>query len=146
MNFRRRLNENQAPLYFNVTSFVDILLVLLAFFLLSWSAMQNESDIGIKLPTASSGTPPQNIPVEVFVNVKADGSVQVNQRSLNDPQLQSLLQGLIKIDPQQLVIVRADRNAPYATVLHVLDLCRGAGVTDVGFSAIPQQSGGSGSQ
>ena len=124
------------PLYFNVTSFVDILLVLVIFMLVAWSTARIESDVGIQLPTSSSSTPRNPSPVPVIVNVRADGGMSVNQKPITDEELIQMLGKLAQLQPGQVAVVRADRQVPYERVLKVLDYCREAGISQVGFSAL----------
>jgi len=125
-----------APLYFNVTSFVDILMVLVIFMLVAWSTARIESDVGIQLPTSSSSAPRNPAPAPVIVNVRADGGMSVNQREISDEELIQMLGKLAQLQPGQVAVVRADRHVPYERVLKVLDYCREAGISQVGFSAL----------
>ncbi len=127
---------SSTPLYFNVTSFVDILMVLVIFMLVAWSTARIESDVGIQLPTSSSSAPRNPSPTPVIVNVRADGGMNVNQRDISDEQLVAMLDQLVKLQPSQVVVVRADRTVAYERVLKVLDYCREAGISQVGFSAL----------
>ena len=130
------------PLSFNVTSFVDILMVLVIFMLVAWSTARIESDVGIQLPTSSSSAPRNPAPTPVIVNVRTDGSIAVNQKEISDTDLVSMLSQLVKLQPGQVAVVRADRRVPYERVLIILDFCREAGITQVGFSALtPPKSG-----
>ncbi len=124
------------PLYFNVTSFVDILMVLVIFMLVAWSTARIESDVGIQLPTSSSSAPRNPAPAPVIVNVRVDGSMTVNQKAISDEALIKMLGQLVKLQPGQVAVVRADKNVPYERVLKVLDYCREAGISQVGFSAL----------
>ena len=124
------------PLYFNVTSFVDILMVLVIFMLVSWSTARIESDVGINLPTSSSSAPRNPAPAPVIINVRADGMMSVNQKDISDDGLIHMLGRLVKLQPAQVAVVRADRVVAYERVLKVLDYCREAGITQVGFSAL----------
>ena len=133
------------PLYFNVTSFVDILMVLVIFMLVAWSTARIESDVGIQLPTSSSSAPRNPAPTPVIVNVRADGSMAVNQKEITDNGLIRMLGQLVKLQPGQVAVVRADRHVPYERVLKVLDYCREAGISQVGFSALMPSKSGSGS-
>lgn len=125
-----------APLYFNVTSFVDILMVLVIFMLVAWSTARIESDVGIQLPTSSSSAPRNPAPAPVIVNVRSDGVMSVNQREISDEELIQMLGKLAQLQPGQVAVVRADRHVPYERVLKVLDYCREAGISQVGFSAL----------
>jgi len=124
------------PLTFNVTSFVDILMVLVIFMLVAWSTAKVESDVGINLPTSSSSAPRNPAPAPVIINVSSDGLMMVNQREMPDDALIAMLEKLVKLQPAQVAVVRADKAVPYERVLKVLDYCREAGITQVGFSAL----------
>lgn len=131
-----------SPLYFNVTSFVDILMVLVIFMLVAWSTARIESDVGIQLPTSSSSAPRNPAPTPVIINVRADGTMSVNQKGITDAELIRMLGQLVKLQPSQVAVVRADRHVPYERVLKVLDYCREAGIIQVGFSALtPPKTG-----
>jgi len=141
MKFQSR-QVGASPLTFNVTSFVDILMVLVIFMLVAWSTAKVESDVGINLPTSSSSAPRNPAPVPVIINVRSDGLMSVNQREITDDDLIQMLDKLVKLQPAQVAVVRADKTVPYERVLKVLDYCREAGITQVGFSAlIPPKSG-----
>lgn len=141
MKFQSR-QVGASPLTFNVTSFVDILMVLVIFMLVAWSTAKVESDVGINLPTSSSSAPRNPAPTPVIINVRSDGLMSVNQREITDDDLIQMLDKLVKLQPAQVAVVRADKSVPYERVLKVLDYCREAGITQVGFSAlIPPKSG-----
>ena len=123
-------------MYFNVTSFVDILMVLVIFMLVSWSTARIESDVGINLPSSSSSAPRNPAPAPVIINVRVDGTMAVNQKEISDEGLINMLGRLVKLQPAQVAVVRADRVVAYERVLKVLDYCREAGITQVGFSAL----------
>lgn len=138
MNFRGRSADN-TPLAFHVTPFVDILLVLIAFFVLTWSLRQAESDINISLPKAEHGEPERTAATQVIVNIRADGAIVVNQRELAVADFENLLATLVQSNPNQLVVIRADQKTDYDDVLRVLDLARGQNVANIGFAALPEE-------
>ncbi|MEO6846187.1 MAG: biopolymer transporter ExbD [Chthoniobacterales bacterium] len=135
MNFRSK-NETKS-LHFHVTPFVDILLVLLAFFILTWSVHQNESDLQLTLPKAQNAQPLKSALTQVIVNIHKGGEVIINQRTLNADALKALLSGLAEQNPHQLITIRADQDTDYKNVYQVLDICRGAKITNIGFAALP---------
>lgn len=128
-----------STLHFHVTPFVDILLVLIAFFVLTWSTRQAESDLEISLPEAKHGTPEKSIASQVIINIRKNGEIVVNQRTLTPDDLSNLLQGLVEQNPRQLVVIRADALVDYRNILSVLDICRGARVANIAFSALSQE-------
>ena len=139
MNFRKSLTR-QDPLLFNVTSLVDILMVLLVFLLMTWATTQVESDIGITLPSSNTGEVRNASFTQVTINIRPDNTLTVNQKELDDDGLVEMLEKLAKLNPNQLVIIRADRSVPYERMLRVLDLCRKAGINEIGFGSVPEKN------
>src|ERR1700760_1322446 len=78
---------------------VDVLLLLLIFFLLTWNAARNENELDVKIPKATAAKE-KTAPIgDVIANVKADGSVVVNRRTLSGPDLTALLKNLVQLNP-----------------------------------------------
>lgn len=137
MNFRNR-SGSQLPLYFQVTAIVDILMVLLVFFLYNYATGQEEGQLKVTVPSAKHvDTTPVSAPF--FINIQKEGQIVVNGRSLTASELENLLTRVTQNNPQQSVLIRADKDVAYERVLRVLDLCEGANVEGVGFSANPTQ-------
>ena len=132
MNLRSR-----APLQhpgIQLAPLVDVLMLLLIFFLLTWNAARNENELDVKVPKATAAKEKAAPPGDVVVNVKTDGTVVVNRRTLSGPELSSLLQNLVKLYPEQAVVIRGDETGAYKNVVNVLNLCSEAGVTNVAFA------------
>jgi biopolymer transport protein ExbD len=113
---------------------VDVLLLLLIFFLLTWNAARNENELDVKVPKASAAKE-KSAPVgDVVVNVKADGKVVVNRRTLSTTELTDLLKSLVALNSEQAVIVRGDEAGAYKNIIGVLNICTDAGITNVAFA------------
>ncbi len=132
MNFRSRTVPQHPGI--QLAPLVDVLLLLLIFFLLTWNAARNENELDVKIPKAKAATE-KSAPIgDVIVNVKADGSVVVNRRTLTAADLTTMLQGLVKLNPEQAVVIRGDEAGEYKNIVNVLDLCSQAGITNVAFA------------
>src|SRR5256885_9602978 len=111
--------RSHAPLHhpgIQLAPLVDVLLLLLIFFLLTWNAAWNENELDVKVPKATAAKP-NNAPVgDVVVNVKADGNVVVNRRSLTAPELTDLLKSLVQLNAEQAVIIRGDEAGAYKNI------------------------------
>ena len=57
----------------------------------------------------------------MIVNVKADGNVVVNRRTLTGPDLTMLLKGLVQLNPDQAVVIRGDEAGAYKNIVNVLN-------------------------
>jgi Biopolymer transport protein len=113
---------------------VDVLLLLLIFFLLTWNAARNENELDVKVPKASAAKA-KSAPVgDVVVNVKADGNVVVNRRTLTGAELTDLLKSLVQLNTEQAVIIRGDEAGAYKNIIGVLNICTEAGITNVAFA------------
>ena len=113
---------------------VDVLLLLLIFFLLTWNAARNENELDVKVPKASAAKE-KSAPVgDVVVNVKADGNVVVNRRTLTGAELTDLLKSLVQLNSEQAVIIRGDEAGAYKNIISVLNICTDAGVSNVAFA------------
>ena len=113
---------------------VDVLMLLLIFFLLTWNAARTENELDVKVPKASAAKE-QSRPIgDVVVNVKSDGNVVVNRRTLNGDELGELLRGLVQLDAEQAVVIRGDEAGQYKNIIDVLNICSQAGVTNVAFA------------
>jgi biopolymer transport protein ExbD len=113
---------------------VDVLLLLLIFFLLTWNAARTENELDVKVPKASAARE-KSAPIgDVVVNVKADGNVVVNRRQLTAPELSDLLKSLVQLNSEQAVVIRGDEAGAYKNIVGVLNICTEAGITNVAFA------------
>ena len=132
MNLRSRIQLQHPGI--QLAPLVDVLLLLLIFFLLTWNAARNENELDVKIPKASAAKE-KTAPIgDVVVNVKADGNVVVNRRTLTTPELPELLKGLVQLNAEQAVVIRGDETGAYRNIVEVLNICSEAGVTNVAFA------------
>jgi biopolymer transport protein ExbD len=132
MNLRGRTTFQHPGI--QLAPLVDVLLLLLIFFLMTWNAARNENELDVKVPKASAAKE-KNAPIgDVVVNVKADGNVVVNRRTLTGPELSDLLKNLVQLNAEQAVVIRGDEAGAYKNIVGVLNICSEAGVTNVAFA------------
>ena len=132
MNLRRRIN--QEPIQLQLAPMIDVIMFLLCFFLLTWNLARYEQDLEVKVPVARNGTPPKQLPGEVIINLKADGSIELERSKLTVAQLQKKLSQIQAVYPEQAVVLRGDENVDYKNVVGILDACRAAKLTNIAFA------------
>ena len=132
MNLRSRAIPQHPGI--QLAPLVDVLLLLLIFFLMTWNAARNENELDVKVPKASSAKDKMAPIGDVIVNVKADGNVVVNRRTLSSSELTELLKGLVQLNSDQAVVIRGDEAGAYKNIVNVLNICSEAGVTNVAFA------------
>ncbi len=129
---RRRLEEPEI----NLIPFIDVLLVVLIFLMLS-TTYSRFTELQINLPAANADTLRER-PAEVIVAVAADGRYAINRRSVDGRSVEALTLALSAAAagrPDTVVIVSADALAPHQTVVNVLDAARRAGLSRLTFAA-----------
>jgi biopolymer transport protein ExbD len=119
-----------------LTSMLDVIFLLLCFFVTASVFSQWESEISISLPSASTAETPGRLPGEVILNVARDGSVTVNAKKLALDDLGSRLRKVAEFYPGQPVVIRADRDTSYDSLVKVLDTCREAGVWNFSLATV----------
>ena len=80
MNFRKK-TKGALPT-FQMTAMMDIVILLLCFFVTTSVFSQWENEVSITLPTAQSGKVPDRLPGEIIINIEKDGRFSVNQQEM----------------------------------------------------------------
>ena len=132
MNFRLRAQPE--PGGFQIAPMVDIVFLLLIFFLTTWHCARQETELDIVVPTANEGKETRRAVGEVILNVKADGSIVLNRRTLTREELSDALARISSMYPDQAVVLRGDENVSYRDIVAVLDVCRQANIWNVAFA------------
>ena len=111
-----------------LTWMLDVIFLLLCFFVTVSVFSQWESEISIRLPNAKTAEAPERLPGEIIVNLAKDGSVKVNGADMTLADLQTRLARISKFYPGQPVIIRADKETKYDHLVSVIDACRAGDV------------------
>ena len=65
------------PVSIQLAPMIDILLLLLSFFIISWQFNKSETELNVSVPTAQEGAEPKQMRGEIIINVLADGVIRV---------------------------------------------------------------------
>lgn len=114
-----------------IAPLIDIVFLLLIFFLVATTFYEAEKDITIKLADATEGDQREKSPRIVIINVNASGVVVVNQRVLSMDQLEDHLEEARGANPELVAVVRCDKRAYHADFVKVLNLCEKIDVSQV---------------
>ena len=115
---------------------IDIVFLTLVFFMVTSVYGALESEVDITLPTADTAIQTQRNQGEIYINIRDDGAIVVNDREHSVPELQELLDRVSELFPGGAVIIRGDRSAQLGRAIEVLDCCRKADIQNVSFAAI----------
>lgn len=134
MNFGAKFPQQNEG--FMMTPMIDVIFLLLLFFMSTSVFAQIESEMEITLPQASESTVMDRAPYEIIINVRADGTIVVNQRTLTLEELEAMLVKVADIFQGQSVIVRGDTDTPMGAAIDVLNVCAKADIHNVSFATI----------
>ena len=132
MNLRRRAKPEVFG--FQIAPMVDILLVLLVFFIVTWNFALSENELDVKIPSAAHAQEPHPWVGQIVINVKSDGSLIFQRKPISSEAMLAKLKELAGLYPDQAVILRGDQTTNYKSIVDVLDLCRQANIWNVAFA------------
>lgn len=113
----------------NVTPFIDVMLVLLIIFMVA--APLATVDVKVDLP-ASTAKPVPRPDQPVYLSIKEDTSLYLDNQQIDPAQLGAALDRLTAGDKQKTIFVRGDKGVDYADLMSVMDNLRGAGYLKIG--------------
>jgi len=116
---------------------IDMVFLLLIFFLVATTFHQTEREMQIALPVSASSGPISTALREIVINVDAEGRIIVNGRTIEPDALRSLIGEAVAINRDQKVTVRGDRTTAYANIALVLDICKGNGIQEPYLDTVP---------
>ncbi|PCJ66211.1 MAG: hypothetical protein COA73_01160 [Candidatus Hydrogenedentota bacterium] len=123
---------------------IDIVFLTLVFFMVTSVYSTLESEVDITLPTASSAVLDERMQGEIYINLREDGTIVLNDREVNLVELQDILNRVARHFPGGSVIIRGDRAANLGRAIAILDSCKNADIQNVSFAAVqpePQEPG-----
>jgi biopolymer transport protein ExbD len=121
VKIRKRQRQDD---YINVVPFIDILLVLLIFFMVS-SRFTHNAELKLDLPTAEDPSGQQRQPDTVELVVAEDGSFSINDRVLADNKPETLRKALSEVAGDRTdipLILSADAKAQHQAVVTAMDV------------------------
>lgn len=121
----------------DLTAIIDMVFLLLIFFLVATTFQQTEREMRIALPAAEAAGPISAALREIVINVDAAGTIVVSGRTTSHEDLRALVSEAVRLNPDQKVSVRGDRSVPYGTIAAVLDICKAAGAEQPFLDTVP---------
>ncbi|MBC8405603.1 MAG: biopolymer transporter ExbD [Planctomycetes bacterium] len=120
----------------NLTPMIDVVFLLLIFFMLATTFMDPERDINLDLPKASDIGTSAEQSEELVINVMRDGSVVVGGAQLDDNGLLATLRQAALKDAERQVTIRGDRMTRHENIVKCMNLCGTAGLSNLAISTI----------
>ncbi len=123
-------NEPESDVQIELAPIIDMVFLLLIFFLVATTFHQTEREMQIALPSAAAAGPISTALKEIVINVTSEGEIIVSGRKMEPDDLRAVITSAVATNPDQKVTVRGDKNAYYSAIVRVLDICKGSGIQE----------------
>ena len=128
---RIRSSEPDASEVINMSSLLDVLFILIIFFLVTTTFKQPEDDHRVDLPVDQRNQALSNKAGDVVkINIRQSGAYVVMDNPVSEEQLESTMQKAVEDRPEVKVLIRADKETKHLYVANVLSICKFVGVKE----------------
>jgi len=124
----------------NVTPLVDVMLVLLIIMMIIAPLLQQ--GVALTLPIATNSSEKPETPEDTLVQITADGQFHVNGRAVAESDLRRAVEEALEMKNQRILIIKADEDAAYGSVMTAMDQLRLVGLEDIGLITDRGSQGG----
>ncbi len=125
MRFREKTPSKS---FINLTPLVDMLFIILLFFLVT-STFIDQPNIQLELPTTKH-TPTSKVDEQVLT-ISRDGRLFFQNEPVERKELIQVLKKAFSQQTEKTLVLRADKNVPYGLVVDVMDAAKGAGLKKI---------------
>jgi biopolymer transport protein ExbD len=116
-------DTEEHKLEINLTPMIDVVFLLIIFFMVATKFAEIERDLRVNPPSAESAQPVTAPPKELIVNVTRDGRYIINGVEFPPADLEQVIAQAARQNPDQAVIVRGDKQTILQLPVDVLSLC-----------------------
>ena len=118
-----------------LTNLVDIIFLLVFFFMISSSFAKNTNKMPVNLPSATSAATIDG--ENMTIQVSKIGKLYIKKKQVKVSELISKIKSYVSKSPSRPILLEADKEADYGRVVHILDIIRSNGATNIGLSTKP---------
>lgn len=126
--------KQKEPEEFQMAPMIDMVFLLLVFFMTVSNLAQAEKSVRLDLPESREAEVPKELSDRKTISVKSDGTVFWGATPVTVDELPGLVEPLIAETPELRVQVRADRDTPFSEIKKILKACAQAGAYNVIYS------------
>ena len=135
MKFTSKIPE---PIGFQLAPLLDVVFLLLIFFVVTQKIILNEQDLKVKVPTAPKTSEETSRAIdEIIINAREENGelvITIDREIFTRDALLSMLQRMVKVNENVPVRIRGDAEMHWQKMADVISTCTQAGVWNVSFS------------
>ncbi|HPF12762.1 MAG: biopolymer transporter ExbD [Planctomycetes bacterium] len=131
--------EGVDELVLNLTPMIDVIFLLLIFFMVATTFADPERELDVDLPQASTGSSPKESLDELVINILRDGTLMVSGKTMEPAELDRILRAKAQDRPDTPVTIRGDRLVHHEVVVSVMDACGRAGLRQLSLGTLEER-------
>lgn len=126
-----RIKRTSAIGSLSITPLIDVVFLLLIFFLVSSRFAEEERELDLNLPSVTEALPASLQPEELVVNIDKEGRYFIDGAFRQPEQVEQILRRAQANNPlTQTVVIRADRETDWEPVAIAISLCKKTGINE----------------
>ncbi len=126
----RSTDDNGGADIINISSLLDVMFILIIFFLATTTFKEEERDIQVALPQDAQGETLSASDKVIVINIRKSGTYVMLDRQVTVEEMADLVKASLVEDPNQKVLIRADQEALHGYVAQAVATCKHAGVNE----------------
>ena len=134
---RKSYKSNEKDIQINILPMIDIIFVILSFFIISSLYLVKLESIPLDLPKAETSKNELNDPIIVSMNI--EGKIYINKNYSDKKSFEFDLKKLISKKDKNFILIRADKEIRYGEFIYVLDILRKYKNLKIAVSTEPNQ-------
>ena len=113
----------------SITPLIDVVFLLLIFFLVSSRFSEEERELDLNLPSVSEALPATLEPSELVINIDREGRFFIDGAFRQSEQVEQILRRAQTNNPlTQTVVIRGDRQTDWEAIATAMSLCKKVGI------------------
>ncbi len=129
MNCRRNSASSGDGEIINLSSMIDVMFILIIFFLVTTTFKEEEIDHMVNLPTdARNQSLTQSTDTLVKINIRKSGAYVIQGKQVTEEEIDKYMETELLKKPELKVLIRCDQDAKHLYLANIMSICRHVGV------------------
>lgn len=135
MSFASETRARSAPVL-PLSAMVDVLFLLLTFFMTASVFREQELQIGVDLPAAETAQGGQGGATQITITVTGEDRIYLGEREHTLDSLRQTLADLATQFPDEAVVIRGDKGSSFGLAVQIMDVAQRAGLRDISVATV----------
>lgn len=130
-------NNKPEPASFQIAPMIDVVFLLLIFFIVSWnvSANENKQNKEIQLVSSQDGKTTNSYEHSIVIEVFKEGKIKIGKKSYTKESLKQQMEQTFRLFPDKPITIWADKEATIEQAFTIRNICTEIGLTQVNIAA-----------